>query len=60
MCKIQRDGYLKWQHTINLELGGKQKSSKQVQSLENAFIVADDLEIGLGRKIPLGLFGLLY
>ncbi len=43
-----------------LEVGGKNKSNKQISGLENAFIAADDLETGFGRKIPLWLFGFLY
>lgn len=42
------------------EIGGKDKSSKQLQGMENAFIVADDIEYGFQNKIPLWLFGFLY
>jgi predicted AAA+ superfamily ATPase len=42
------------------ELGGKSKSKKQIQNLENAYVVMDDIEIGNDRIIPLWLFGLLY
>ena len=42
------------------EIGGKNKSFKQIQNLENSFVVADDIEIGFGNKIPLWLFGFLY
>jgi uncharacterized protein len=42
------------------EVGGKDKSFKQLQGLKNAYVVADDLERGVGNKIPLWLFGLLY
>lgn len=43
-----------------MEVGGKNKSGKQLIDYENAFIVADDLEYGRGNKIPLWLFGFLY
>ena len=42
------------------EVGGKNKSFKQIKDLENSFVVADDLEIGFKAKIPLYLFGFLY
>jgi predicted AAA+ superfamily ATPase len=42
------------------EIGGKNKSFKQIKDMSNAFVVADDLEIGFGNKIPLWLFGFLY
>jgi len=42
------------------EIGGKNKSFKQIKELENSFVVADNIEIGFGNKIPLWLFGFLY
>jgi hypothetical protein len=42
------------------EVGGKNKSFKQIKDIENSFVVADDIEIGFGNKIPLWLFGFLY
>jgi len=42
------------------EVGGKNKSFKQIKDLPNSFVVADDIEIGNGAKIPLWLFGFLY
>jgi len=42
------------------EVGGKNKTYKQIKDLKNSFIIADDLEIGSGNKIPLWLFGFLY
>jgi len=43
-----------------VEIGGKNKSFKQVKDIANSFVVADDIEIGFGNKIPLWLFGFLY
>jgi len=43
-----------------IEVGGKNKEGKQISSLENAFIAADDIENAYGNKIPLWAFGLLY
>jgi len=42
------------------EIGGKNKSFKQIKDIKNSYIVADDIEIGFGAKIPLWLFGFLY
>ncbi len=42
------------------EIGGKNKSFKQIKDIENSFVVSDDIEIGVGNKIPLWLFGFLY
>ena len=42
------------------EIGGKNKSFKQIKNIENFFVVADDIEIGFQNKIPLWLFGFLY
>ena len=42
------------------EIGGKNKSFKQIKDMPNSFVVADDMEVGFGNKIPLWLFGFLY
>ena len=44
----------------NIEIGGKNKTTKQIKGLDNAFIAADNIEIGYGNQIPLWLFGLTY
>jgi len=45
---------------LHIEVGGKNKTGKQVQDVKNAIIAADDIEVGYGNKIPLWLFGFLY
>ena len=42
------------------EVGGENKSYKQIRGIENAFIVSDGIEYPSGNKIPLWLFGFLY
>jgi predicted AAA+ superfamily ATPase len=42
------------------EIGGKDKSKKQLVGVANAFIAADAIEVGYQNKIPLWLFGFLY
>jgi hypothetical protein len=41
------------------EIGGKDKSKKQIATIENSFIAADDIEYGFQNKIPLYLFGFM-
>ena len=43
-----------------VEVGGKNKSYDQIKDLADSFVVADNIEIGWGNKIPLWLFGLMY
>ena len=45
---------------ITFEIGGKNKTHKQIKDLENSFLVKDDIEHGFGSTIPLWLFGFLY
>lgn len=47
-------------NTYAFEIGGKEKSKKQIKGLKNAFVVADNIEYGYQNKIPLWLFGFLY
>lgn len=42
------------------EIGGKNKSFAQIADIPNSFVVADDIELGFGNKVPLWLFGFLY
>lgn len=42
------------------EIGGKNKTSKQVKDIQNSFVVLDDIENGIFNQIPLWLFGFLY
>jgi predicted AAA+ superfamily ATPase len=46
--------------TYTFEVGGANKSFKQIKDVKNSFVVADDIEVGLKAKIPLWLFGFLY
>lgn len=42
------------------EIGGKNKTSKQVKDIPNSYIILDDIENGVFNQIPLWLFGFLY
>ncbi len=46
--------------TFTFEIGGKNKTNKQVQGIKNAYIVKDNIEYGHKNDIPLWLFGFLY
>ncbi len=47
-------------NTYHFEIGGKNKTHKQIQGVPNSFLVKDDVEIGVLNNIPLWLFGLIY
>lgn len=42
------------------EVGGRKKDFSQIKGHDNAFIAADNIEHGSGKKIPLWLFGFIY
>jgi uncharacterized protein len=42
------------------EIGGKNKTKKQIAKVENAFVAKDSIEIGFGNNIPVWLFGFMY
>lgn len=46
--------------TYTFEVGGKKKRQKQIQGIDDSYIVKDDIETGYGNIIPLWMFGLLY
>jgi predicted AAA+ superfamily ATPase len=45
---------------FDFEIGGKNKSSKQIKTAAKGFVVKDDIETGFLNTIPLWHFGLLY
>jgi len=42
------------------EIGGKNKNTKQIKDLSNAYLALDGLTTGYRNEIPLWLFGFLY
>ncbi|MBQ6472423.1 MAG: ATP-binding protein [Victivallales bacterium] len=42
------------------EVGGAGKKFTQIKDIPDSFIAVDDIEFGIGNKIPLWLFGFLY
>ncbi len=57
---ISKQGDFTIDNKFRVEIGGKNKDFKQIANIPNSFVVADDIEIGSGAKIPLWLFGFLY
>ena len=45
---------------MGLSRGLSPKFSRQIKDLPDSYVVNDDVEIGMGNKIPLWLFGFLY
>ncbi len=46
--------------TYTFEIGGKNKTKKQIKDIKNAYVIKDNIEYGNGNIIPLWLFGFLY
>ena len=42
------------------EVDGAGKGFRQIKDVPNSYVANDDTEIGIGKKIPLWMFGLLY
>jgi len=42
------------------EIGGKNKDFSQIRDIKKSFLAIDNIEIGIGNKIPLWVFGFLY
>lgn len=42
------------------EIGGKNKNFSQIADIPDSYVIADDIETGLGNKIPLWFMGFLY
>lgn len=45
---------------ITFEVGGKNKTGKQISGVENAYLVKDDTEYAVQNSIPIWMFGMLY
>ncbi|HDS09229.1 MAG TPA: AAA family ATPase [Firmicutes bacterium] len=47
-------------NNLIFEIGGKNKTGKQIKGVKNAFLAIDNIESGYLNEIPLWLFGFLY
>ena len=54
----QSDFFIDKKYTF--EVGGKNKKRKQIRDVPDSYILADDIEFGTERRIPLWLLGFLY
>jgi predicted AAA+ superfamily ATPase len=54
----QADFYCEEKYTF--EVGGKSKGFNQIKDVPNSYVASDDLEVGIGNKIALWMFGFLY
>jgi len=55
-----KDGDFRIDRKYTFEVGGKNKTTEQIQGAKNSFIAADDIEYGNSKRIPLWLFGFMY
>lgn len=55
-----KDGDLLIDGRYLFEIGGARKGFNQIKDIPDSFVAADDIEFGMGNKIPLWLFGFLY
>lgn len=46
--------------TYTFEIGGKNKTKKQIATTEKAYVAKDSIEIGFGNIIPIWIFGFMY
>ncbi len=46
--------------TYTFEIGGKNKTKKQIANIADAYVAKDGIEIGFGSIIPVWLFGFMY
>ena len=54
----QSDFFVDSKYTF--EVGEKNKTRKQIQNINDSYILADDIEYGSDKRIPLWLLGFLY
>jgi len=57
---LPKEGDFRVDKKFIFEVGGKNKTQKQIAGIPDSYIAADDIEYGFGNKIPLWLFGFLY
>ncbi|TKG94660.1 hypothetical protein EYV94_11995 [Puteibacter caeruleilacunae] len=45
---------------MTFEVGGKNKTQRQIRNVSDSYVVKDDIENGFGNVIPLWQFGMMY
>ena len=56
----KKNGDFKLDGKYVFEVGGATKNFDQVADIPDSYILADDIELPVGNKLPLWLAGLLY
>ena len=46
--------------SYTFEIGGRNKGFEQIEGIPDSYLAIDGIETGIGKKIPLWLFGFLY
>jgi len=60
ILRLPKDGDFVVDEKYTFEVGGKNKSIRQIKDLTSAYLALDDIENGIFNQIPLWLFGFLY
>jgi len=58
--KAPRKGDFEVNQKFLFEIGGRNKTQKQIAGIPNSYLALDDIESGYKNEIPLWLFGFLY
>ena len=56
----KEQGDFKVDGKFTFEVGGKDKSFQQIANIPNSYILADNLDFPIGKKMPIWLVGLIY
>lgn len=57
---VPKDGDFLLNRQYLFEVGGKSKGFSQIADLPDSYVIADNIEVGFGNKIPIWLLGFLY
>ena len=55
-----KEGDFLLDRTYLFEVGGKSKGFSQIADKPDSFVIADNIETGIGNKIPIWLLGFMY
>ena len=55
-----KEGDFLLDRTYLFEVGGKSKGFSQIADKPDSFVIADNIETGIGKKIPIWLLGFMY
>ena len=55
-----KQGDFQIENNLLFEIGGKNKTNKQIAGIKDSFLALDGIEFGYKNRIPLWMFGFLY